>query len=263
MFLSQSAPQTTTNALTNQPLTVYQWANKSAAQSDFLVTNPDGFQFLSPTGSVLGRVDAFRKYRALMLVVNKRMQNRWQAQVSYVYADVTGTVNNTSGSQTTGRQFETPILALINVNGYLTNSRPNEFKLLGGYRVPGIELAVNAYWRSISGQAWTPYQVVSSRITGVMPSSTERRPLIEPRGTERMPVENVLDLRLEKVLAFGNDRIGLYADLLNLANASTITGIQTRYPNITITGVANPVVGGAPGSVIAPRQVNVGARWSF
>src|SRR6185312_8795941 len=84
-------PVTTTNALTGQPLTVYQWSNPSVAQGDFLITNPAGFQYRDPSGGVLGTADPYRQYRSLMLVVNKRQSNRWQAQVSYVLAKATGT----------------------------------------------------------------------------------------------------------------------------------------------------------------------------
>lgn len=75
------------------------------------------------------------------------------------------------------------------------------------------------------------------------------RPHVRPA-----PGEGVSDRR---------DRVGIYADMLNLANASVITGIQTRYPSVTVTGIANPILGGAPGSVSAPRQINLGARWFF
>jgi len=256
-------PVNVTNSLTGQPLRVYRWANRALSQTDFVIENPDGFQYKTATGQAIGAADPFRKYRSMMLVLNKRQSDRWQAQVSYVLARATGTVDNTSGAQTSSRQFETPSLAIVNVDGHLTNDRTHEFKLLGSYQIPVIEVAVSSYFRALSGQTWTPFQRFATTQLGSTPSSTWRQPLLAERGSFRMPAERVLDLRLEKVFAIGSDRIGLYADLLNMTNASTITGIQTRYPSVTITGIPEPVPGGAPGAVIAPRQINLGARWSF
>jgi hypothetical protein len=152
---------------------------------------------------------------------------------------------------------------LVNVDGRLTNDRTHEFKVLGGYQIPGAEIAMNVYFRALSGQTWTPFQRYSSGQLGASPSSTWRQPFLAPRGSLRMPAERVVDLRLEKVFRLGDDRLGLYVDMLNLTNATVITGIQNRYPSVTVTGIAAPIPGGAPGSVNAPRQVNLGARWTF
>ena len=60
-----------------------------------------------------------------------------------------------------------------------------------------------------------------------------------------------------------HDRLGVYADMLNLFNASTITGIQTRVPERHDHRRPESGQRRAPGSIIAPRQINIGARWSF
>ena len=59
------------------------------------------------------------------------------------------------------------------------------------------------------------------------------------------------------------DRIGIYMQILNVFNASTITGTQNRVPSTAIAGIDNPILYGAPGTIIAPRQINIGGRWSF
>ena len=258
------SPLIVNDIVTNTPLTVYRWANRGASQTDFLITNVDGFQYRDPSGNVLGTVDAFRKYRSMMVVLNKRLADRWQAQVSYVAEKATGTVNNTSGAQSAGRQFETPTLAIVNVDGHLTNDRTHEFKVLGGYQIPVVDVALNAYFKAVSGQTWTPFQRLATSVLGTgLPSSTWRQPLLTPRGQFRMPFDRAIDVRVEKVFKIGDDRLGLYADMLNLFNTTVITGIQNRYPNVVVTGISAPIVGGAPGAVSAPRQVNLGARWTF
>jgi hypothetical protein len=51
--------------------------------------------------------------------------------------------------------------------------------------------------------------------------------------------------------------------ILNAFNASTITATQNRAPSVSIAGVSTPVLYGAPGTIIAPRQIIIGGRWSF
>jgi hypothetical protein len=258
-------PVTVTNGLTNAPLTLYKWANRAATQSDFLIRNIAGYQYRDPSGNLIGTADPFRKYKAAMFVLNKRLTKRWTTQVSYIVSEATGTVDNTGGSQVASRQFETPVLALVNVDGHLTNDRTHEFKVLGSYTIPVIEVALNGYWHMISGRTYTPFQQFTSSVLGLSgQSSSYRRPLLEPRGTERNPAERIVDLSFEKVIPLtGRDRLGVYMQILNAFNASTITSTQNRVPNVSIAGVENPVLYGAPGTIFAARQINIGARWSF
>jgi hypothetical protein len=258
-------PISVTNGLTNQPLTLYKWANRVATQSDFLIRNIAGYQYRDPSGNVLGTADPFRKYKAFMAVLNKRLSNRWTTQVSYVLSQATGSVDNTGGSQVSSRQFETPVLALVNSVGNLTNDRTHEFKVLGSYTIPVIDVAANAYWHMISGRTFTPFQQFTASTLGLSgQSSSYRRPLLEPLGSERNPWERIVDLSFEKVIPLnGRDRIGVYMQILNAFNASTITSTQNRVPNVSIAGISTPVLYGAPGTIFAARQINIGARWSF
>ena len=98
------------------------------------------------TAQVIGTADPFRRYRAFMAVLSKRYANRWQAQISYVYAKATGNVDNTSAAQVATRQFETPNLALVNAEGPASYTPTHEFKVLGSYQIPRIETSVSAYF---------------------------------------------------------------------------------------------------------------------
>jgi hypothetical protein len=249
----------------NKSLTLYRWANRAATQTDYHIVNVNGFQYRDPAGNVLGTVDAWRKYEAFMAVLNKRMTARWSAQVSYVLSKATGTVDNTFGSQLESRQFETPVLALVNTEGRLTNDRTHEFKVLGSYMIPVVEVSANTYWHMISGRNFTPFQQFSQSALGLSGQSSQyRRPLLEPRGSRRNPPERIVDLSLEKVFRVtARDRFGVYMQILNAFNASTITAMQNRWPTQSIAGIDKPIAFGAPGTVIAPRQINIGARWSF
>jgi hypothetical protein len=102
-------------------------------------------------------------------------------------------------------------------------------------------------------------------------SSAGRRPFLESRGSRRLDATNLLDLRLEKIFKIGADhRLSVYSDITNALNADTVTAVVT---NIAGGSVLNPppaakgsttlVPFNGPTSVLAPRQIQVGARWSF
>src|SRR5919108_5649244 len=156
------------------------------------------------------------------------MLNRWQAQVSYVFSKTEGTVSSSGSADTNSTQFETPNTILVNRGGPVPLERPHELKVFFGYQVPVIELGVNTYWSSLSGQTYTPFQ----RITGATlawPSSVDV--FIEPQGSYRNDRINIVDIRLEKVFNVGFNRFGVYADLENAFNTGVVTTRQTRYPS--------------------------------
>jgi outer membrane receptor for Fe3+-dicitrate len=231
-----------------------------------VIRNVEGFQYLTPTGQVIGTLDPFRKYRALMMVLNKRYSNRWHGQISYVWSKGTGNVDNTSGQQIASSIFETPVRSLVNTNGRVTNDRPHEFKVLAGYQIPRAEVAVNAFFRTFSGRNYTPFQRYSNSQLNNSPSS-RRDAWLEPRGSRRLPTDTTLDVRIEKVFAFGGrDKVGLFADITNIFNRSTVTNRLTRVPTTEVTVGPGETVNlplDSPGAIVAPRQAQFGFRWSF
>jgi Carboxypeptidase regulatory-like domain/TonB dependent receptor len=250
---------------------VYRWMNGPASENNLFVTNPDGFVYRDVSGNPLGTVDAFRNYKALMTVLSKRFSHRWVAQVSYVLAKAEGVRDNTSeGLFSNATSFyKTPTLALTNSNGELTNSRRHELKAMLGVQVPVVEVGINAYWRSLSGRPYQAEQRFASSTFGgsrFVPFSTWRTPLIEPRGDRRRDMENVLDVRLEKIFNIGGtrkNRLALYADITNVFNKEVVQTVQVRTPSLSIGGFPDPVTFGSPTGVIAPRQTTLGARWTF
>ena len=249
-------PTTVTNAKTGQPLTLYRWANRGAQQ--FLITNVDDISYLSPSGQLVGAVNAERDYNGLMLVLTRPLRNRWQAQASYVFSKTEGVVTSAGFAGVSSSQFETPNQVLVNREGRVPLDRPNEFKLFVGYQIPKVEVALNAYWRSLSGTTYTPFSRISASTINWTGSVDV---LIEPQGTHRNPQLDIVDLRLEKVFPLGFNRLGIYADIENLFNTGTIVSAQTRFPSATISG--NRVLFGAPTGINAARQVTFGGRWSF
>jgi len=252
-------------ALNGKQLTVYTWVNRATSEDNYLLTNPDGFQYLDAAGNVLGTARAERSYKALMFVLDKRFSNRWQGRVSYVWSKNEGTQNN-SGFDTYGAStlYESASRALVNQFGPLEWSQTHELKVYLTYQVPKVDIGLNAFWRSLSGWPYTPFQRFGTSAIN-FPLSSGRQPFLEPRGSRRAEARNTLDLRLEKIFKVGQgtDRVSLYADLLNVFNADTITDVQDRYPSVSIAGYDQAVQFAGPTAVTPPRRWLLGARWSF
>jgi hypothetical protein len=244
----------------------YRWANKSSSNTDYLIRNVDGFQYADANGGLIGTASPFRRYRAVMAVLNKRYTDRWQAQLSYVYAKATGNVDNNGSAQVETRQFETPNLVFVNSVGPESNTPRHEFKLLGSYQIPLIDTSVSAYFVATSGLPYGRIQQFSSSALNTSGlSSSYRRLFIAPRGAYYLPNLRQLDLRLEKNIRAGEgNRLGVYLEIQNVSNSGTITSVVTRPTSVTLTdGSTFPLPFGTAGGLQAPRQIRIGARWSF
>ena len=263
-------PTTVTAAASDDPslsgkqLTVYDWANRSESETNGLLTNVDGFQYLDPDGNLLGTARTERKYKGLMVVFDKRLSNRWQGRVSYVLSKAEGYLRNT-GAPTYGQEtfFETPTLSLVNSFGPTNNDRRHELKVFATWIVPKIELNLSGYYRFLSGANYTPFQRFGSSAID-WPNTAGRQPFLEARGSRRLEDESNLDVRVEKIFNvtdFG--RLAVFADIQNVFNASTVDAVNARYPEISVAGYDDPIAFEGATNVVQPRRFLLGARWSF
>lgn len=248
------------NPLTNQNYTLYRWANRADTASSTQVTNFAGFKYVDPNGNVLGTADPSREYKGVMFVLTKTFSNRWQAQASYVWSKAEGNVGNTGRAGFGGTGFRNPNTAVVNTYGRMENDRTHEVKVFVGYQIPKVEVALNAYYRALSGATYTPVANVSGS-SSVLNWTGSLNIFVAPRGSQRYDTQHNVDLRAEKVFNVDVHRLGVFLDVANLFNADTITAVQTRVPSRTIQGF--PVLYQSPTSLVAPRQLTVGARWTF
>jgi hypothetical protein len=253
-------PFTRTNPLDGQPYTAYRWANRSATADNTTVTNYAGFRYVDPSGNVLGTADPYREYKGVMFVLTKSWSNRWQGQFSYVWSEAKGDVGNAGRAGFGGVAFRNPNTAITNTDGYLENDRTHEFKAFGGYQIPKIEVAVNAYYRGVSGRTYTPVANVSGS-SSVLNWTGSLNIFMEPRGSRRYEAEHIVDLRAEKVFNVGIHRFGVFMDVANLFNNDTVIAVQTRVPSRSILG--NTVLFDSPTALVGARQLTFGGRWSF
>ena len=216
-----------------------------------MVTNYAGFQYKDPNGNVLGTADPSRKYKGVMFVLTKTLSNRWQGQFSYVYSESEGNVGNAGRSASAATTFRNPNIALVNSYGVMEQNRPHEFKLMGGYTIPKVEVALNAYYRAISGDTYTPVANVSGS-SSVLNWTGSLNINLEPKGSQRMETRHLVDFRVEKEFKVDVHRFGVFFDIANLFNNDTITGVQTRVPDRAITYFGPDELGDAgelPGQV--------------
>jgi hypothetical protein len=255
------SPVSVNNPKTNQPMTVFRWANRTGAGSvpqRFRITNVDEVTYPGLGGTPVGSADTTRKYNGVMLVLSKALSHRWQGQISYVFSQTEGRVSSASQAGFASSQFETPNNILVNREGPVPLDRPHEFKAFIGYQIPVVEVALNAAVTAVSGQSYTPFFRFTA---GTINWTTSNDVFIEPQGSYRNDPIRTLDLRLEKVFSAGVNRFGVYLDAENVFNAGTVSTRQTRYPGAAISGTF--VDFGDPTAVISARQLTFGARWSF
>jgi hypothetical protein len=242
-------------------LPLYKWAN-STDVPQFTILNTDQVTYNLSNGQAV-TVDASRKYKGMMLVLERGFRNRWQARVSYVLSKTTGTITNSTYAGITSGQFETPNTILVNADGPTTYDRRHEVKVFAGYTIPKIEVSVNGGWTFLSGWPY-PANFRPSRSKLGWPSTLTIN--LDAPGSHMNDRQSNLDLRLEKVVNIGFNRFGFYADIANALNQATVLSRQARFPTRTLTdqnGNDVVVAFGDPLTMSAGRQVTFGARWSF
>jgi len=249
----QWAPSAFTNPKTNQAMTIYTWANRASIPQRFVIDNLD--PAVLPGA---GEIEGYRDYNGAMFVLDRRLHNRWQGRLSYVYSKTSGTVTNSAAGGFNSGLFETPNTSLINREGRVPLDRPHELKVFAGYQIPVIEVSLNGYFRRVSGQTYTPFfRVTAGRVNWTASNDIH----LEEQGVDRIKPLNVVDLRLEKVFSRDVHRFGVYVDIENALNRSAILTRNARFPSAAIAG--STVNYGGVTAVTPARQITLGVRWSF
>jgi hypothetical protein len=205
-----------------------------------------------------------RRYRGLEVLFNKRFSRRWQVLASYVRARARGTVDNGTSSDIGWGSHDSLTPGdpnyWINADGDSTYVPTHMVKLQGTYIVPGLELAINAYFRAVSGHAWT------TRFTSPLLAQGRVTVFAEPRGSGRYPMDRTLDVRLEKVFTIGAKyRLGLIADVFNVFNADTVLDWGTVLGRDYDPAMAGDSLTGGHTlyAITTPRRARLGVRLMF
>jgi hypothetical protein len=213
------------------------------------------FQLRNPSGYAT-------TYDGLVMTVEKRLSNGWQAFGSYTRSRAEG-LQASSGTTAAGAQLSTvgspPIFFgrdpndLTHARGRLPNDRPHMVRIMGSLAVPRTGFVVAGNLQNFSGKPWAATTLLS------LPQNSQQRVLLEPRGSRRLSAQTLLDLRLSRAIRVaGVGRVELILDVLNVLNDTAEEGLVTDV-QATETVRRNEDFG-RPSVFIDPRRAMLGVR---
>ncbi len=209
-----------------------QWAAEIWGQyrtvGDVLEDYPTkGVDTANPTAYVYGNlVNAYRKYRALTIEVNKAYSDHWAMSFSYTYSRLEGNWDldqfgdsrfyaSSSLQDGPGFYVEDP-----NRDGILTGDRTHVFKLFASYEILP-NLSAGTYVRVQSGQ---PYE---ARGYGAYAGNNL---YIEPAGSRKTPTWTNVDLQLSYGFPIAKIvTIRVEGRVLNVFNSQPALTVDNRY----------------------------------
>ncbi len=263
-----------------EPSPAYRWANRDTPANNLLITNPDGFQYRD-----LGWQRARNDERlpqvqgADVHASSRRYADRWQGQVSYVYSKSEGTVNNTSeGALQAAALLRDPDAgARQRGRRSSTNDRPHEVKAFIGYEIPKIEVSVECHvpaaspadLHALPALHLDPDQLLARPRyywSASAPAVAVHRSRAAAGGCRRRACSTCASRRCSASAATTGSPCS--ADFLNVINAGTVTTRNARVPSMSVLlpdGSGDERAGSVRGAeaLLAPRQIMLGARWSF
>jgi hypothetical protein len=212
-------------------------------------------------------VSCTQRYKAFEISAAKRMSNRWQMQTSYVWSRLNGDIlldytnpNNLipfvgQGATTTG--------GIGNTN---SPDQTHAFKVLGSYQAP-FGITVGANYQALTG-------LPRDRNLSVPFSQGTANIRVEPRGTYRADMLNLLSLRADKNFRIsGPRRASVIVELHNALNSSAgQASAGTSYGSVT-RGFASQAAFdaarlgtsyfGRVQEIVAPRVLKLGFKFEF
>ncbi|MBN1224237.1 MAG: TonB-dependent receptor [Candidatus Aminicenantes bacterium] len=230
-----------TDPFTGQPITYYEM-NTDFGDFNYLYMNIPG---------------SARKYTGVELKLTKRMSHNWGMQASYVWGRGKG-ILNTSRDQSTGFSgyYDNPNV-MINAYGLLDYQREHLVKIQGSYQAPlGINIGI--YYQFGSGVPYTrelrSYEAgLGALYQGGVTIFTEER------GSQRLPDQHLLDIRIEKAFNIGKGQLALQLDGYNVFNNNQATSIGST----TNFDWFQDQRGQEVYSIMGPRYVQLGVVYRF
>jgi outer membrane receptor protein involved in Fe transport len=190
--------------------------------------------------------EIFRRYDGLEIVANKRFTNKFSVSGSFVYSKTKGNEPNNRLADLAFEGFLDDPNQRINFTGHSLNDPTFAWKIVGNYALPW---GINSGWylRHSSGDTWTP-------LFGARLNQGFIRILAEPVGSRRLAAQNLLDLRFEKEFQIQRGQVRFTADVFNVFNSDAPTAVENRLEFRNF---------GLPTSLVNPRQIRLGIRYTF
>jgi hypothetical protein len=238
----------------DKTFTIYERTADSLESYEYVIDNiKEGQPWIS--------ANPYRKYWGLEFLFNKRFSNKWQLLFSYVYSKAAGTMDNEFGHDVGYSDRDSLTTAdpnyWINADGNSTYDPTHMLKIQGTYVLP-LDISFNAYFRAITGNAWTTRYRTNYFNQGRVTFYAE------PRGSNHHDIAKILDVRLEKVFNLANRyRLGVIVDAFNVFNANTITDWASRIGYDFMPGEYPSTQGHVLYDIVTPRQFRLGVRLMF
>jgi hypothetical protein len=205
----------------------------------FLMTNPEGYRLT---------------YNGLVMAVEKRRSQGWQAFGSYTFSRASGlqaSSGTTAGGAQSSSGFSTSTFGrdpndLTNADGRLPNDRPHALRIMGTVDVPHTGIVIAANLQRFSGKPW-------AATTQIGLKQGSQRILLEPRGSRRLSSQSLLDLRVSKAITYARaGRIEVLLDLLNVLDDTAEEALASD--NLSSANFGQPI------AFVDPRRAMLGVR---
>jgi len=280
------------------PMVAYDLGLPGTGSVEYILTNPSSATPIASQAAFLGARfdDPIHKYQAVELTFNRRFADNWSMLASYRWSKLRGNFEgfyrDDNGQSDPGitslYDFPTndPSYTAIGVpqfgyrgdirflgdpNGILPLDRPHQIKVFGNYALPmgfGVGVGLNLS----SGAPLTALAANPNYANGgEIPEG--------PRGSgiqtidgfkSRTPFQSEVSVQASYKLNVGGGRnLTLLADVFNLFDTQTVlmydqwTQLTGPAPNPDFGAPITQVLAGAPPQFQTPRQVRLGARFSF
>ncbi|MDL1948606.1 TonB-dependent receptor [Acidobacteria bacterium ACD] len=200
----------------------------------------------------------YRDYDSVVLRFDKRYGDGWQLRSSLVWTDLQGNVlkNNGYAPELEDRN------GLVNADGRMDSSFNEwEFKLSGAVDLP-FGFVASGQYTYLSGAYWTPYGDVRSFLDGNYYSG--RDVFLTERGSQKLDARNIVDVRLAwGTKVAGTTRLELSLECFNLLNTGKTLTVENYYGRYRSSGWTRSASYGEALSIESPRQLRLGARFTF
>jgi Carboxypeptidase regulatory-like domain/TonB dependent receptor-like, beta-barrel/TonB-dependent Receptor Plug Domain len=282
----------------NAPMVAYDLGLPGLSSVEYILTNPSSSTPILPSAAFLGAHfdDPVHKYQALEFTLNRRFTNNWSMLSSYRWSRLRGNfegfyrddngqsdpgitslydfpTNDPSYTALGVPQFgyRGDIRFLGDSNGILPLDRPHQVKVFGSYLFP-VGLTVGAGLDLSSGAPLTPLAANPNYTNGgEIPEAARGAGFQTIDGFKtRTPFESVFNVQASYQFNVGGARnITVLADVFNLFDTQTVlmydqwTQLTGPADNPDFGAPITQVLAGKPPQFQTPRQVTLGARFSF
>ncbi len=191
-----------------------------------------------------------RTYRGVEFKITKRMSHRWSMLTSYVWGRLTGLFSPGRGMSWGSTGFFDSPNDHVNADGKVEYQAEHQVKVQTVWLAPlGIDISV--FYEFRSGEPFTRW-VDAYTVFGGPLFQGQVWLRAEKRGSQRLPAQHRIDMRLKKNFRIGAASLYVWGDVFNLLNSNTTTWYGD-----------NPYNYQQIFNIIAPRYFKIGVGYKF